>query len=81
MALPVIDPDITPASLVAKHPRRLNLSPLARARRLADDLEERVPLLAVARVGPAAGGLGDVALGPAFFGLVWYVPVLKCGGW
>lgn len=67
MTLPVINPHIAITTLMAKHASSLNLSPLAWPRRHALHFEERVPLLPAARVCPAAGGFGDVALRPACF--------------
>lgn len=53
---------IAPAPLMTKHARGVQLDPRRRARRHGHDLEQRVPLLAVACVGPAARHLGDLAL-------------------
>ena len=64
MALTIELVNVSPAAQMTKDARGLDLHPRGRARRHGQHLEQRVPLLAVARVLPAAGGPGDVALRP-----------------
>ena len=62
MALRIEPVLIAPAPLVAEHARGVQLDPRRRARGHGHDLEQRVPLLALASVGPAARHVGDLAL-------------------